>query len=65
MTSDVNGAAASPETYGKPSRKMDKRTLNNTIVSLRPIVVQAKVHCIHHLTAIIKEGEPPFMLRNC
>jgi len=41
----------------KEGDKLDKITLNNTIVKLRPLVVQARVHSIHHLSALIKARE--------
>ena len=50
--------AASPDILEpEPAAKMDKLSLNNTVVKLRPIVVQSKVHCIHKLSAAIKGGD--------
>jgi len=46
-----------PDDEGRVTNSLDKITLNNTIVKMRPLVVQAKVHCIHHLSAAIKAGE--------
>jgi hypothetical protein len=46
-----------PDDEGRETNSLDKITLNNTIVKMRPLVVQAKVHCIHHLSAAIKAGE--------
>jgi hypothetical protein len=37
--------------------KMDILSLNNTIVKLRPIVKQSKVHSIHKLSSAIKARE--------
>jgi hypothetical protein len=45
-----------PDDEGRVANSLDKITLNNTIVKMRPLVVQAKVHCIHHLSAAIKAG---------